>query len=611
MDNDTHTTPVESTAHLDLDVVRRTCNAAFINHNARDVNFKDCVTTVTFTSAPAAPSDFRRIPLGDINLLHEIHVNYNSRIVNRHIQVPVRRVHSAQVEGRSITAVVYQGEGAEEDWRRDLEKHMSLWHPNIIQIYGTASARGKHATLYHDELIPFQHFRDLYRHSHFLTVYLYACSNLDYQEADNYFWSKFQQDLWSPGCTFWIRRSTGQLCIELIPNWNRADLDFNLAQDAVTHRIQGNYLLSASVTDALVIDALTLETYYEICHYYLDHPRHISISTPIPVKPGSVIHYSSSSQPEDLTEIVSMPVPCYIRHWRRPNSLIGDGMKMKNGWTRFRSNNAFNARVMTCVYPQFCRGAFHDWWLAQANHVFSRLGITSNLEDYVLVNNDPPAGFLFLCPGDDFQTGPLSFRWPDCPAYWSLDPWGVDRLSMEEATQLGFPLIQQTTEVWGCHWDDRVYAGLRHFDQGKGFDPDSQDVARHLGYPLFKLSSKIGPPFAHVLDVLDEGDLNALFTEDNSGTSASDSADEEDSWAKENDQDSSSSNDESEDIKSSVGDNDEFSAHELIASRESPDVEPFVPQDEIVPVPWASKLLMNVQVALFLLLALFWLCDQA
>jgi hypothetical protein len=34
---------------------------------------------------------------------------------------------------------------------------------------------------------------------------------------------------------------------------------------------------------------------------------------------------------------------------------------------------------------------------------------------------EPPIGFLFLCPADDVQTGPASFRLPDYPAFWSLD----------------------------------------------------------------------------------------------------------------------------------------------------------------------------------------------
>ncbi|KAJ6592724.1 hypothetical protein B0H19DRAFT_907060, partial [Mycena capillaripes] len=74
-----------------------------------------------------------------------------------------------------------------------------------------------------------------------------------------------------------------------------------------------------------------------------------------------------------------------------------------------------------------------------------------------------------------------------CPAYWSLDPTGAERLSEEDATRLGFPSIQLSWEVWGKSWDASVYAGLRQFHQAQGFDPDRQDVARHLGEPLYQL----------------------------------------------------------------------------------------------------------------------------
>jgi sRNA-binding protein len=55
----------------------------------------------------------------------------------------------------------------------------------------------------------------------------------------------------------------------------------------------------------------------------------------------------------------------------------------------------------------------------------------------------------------------------------------------------------------GNSWDPGVYAGLRKFHQLKGFDPESEDVARHLGYPIYQLSREIDTPFAH-------GELSSL-----------------------------------------------------------------------------------------------------
>jgi hypothetical protein len=68
---------------------------------------------------------------------------------------------------------------------------------------------------------------------------------------------------------------------------------------------------------------------------------------------------------------------------------------------------------------------------------------------------------------------------------------------MEDATSLGFPAISLSTRVGGQFWDDGVYAGLHQFHWAKGFDPDSQDVARHLGKPLCQLAGGMDIPFAH------------------------------------------------------------------------------------------------------------------
>ncbi|KAJ6566364.1 hypothetical protein B0H19DRAFT_940730, partial [Mycena capillaripes] len=81
--------------------------------------------------------------------------------------------------------------------------------------------------------------------------------------------------------------------------------------------------------------------------------------------------------------------------------------------------------------------------------------------------------------------------------YWSLDPSGVERLSAEEAIDFGFPSLELTTWVGGRSWDTSVYAGIRKFQRAKGFDPESQDVARHIEYPLFYPFNEMDPPFAH------------------------------------------------------------------------------------------------------------------
>jgi hypothetical protein len=124
-------------------------------------------------------------------------------------------------------------------------------------------------------------------------------------------------------------------------------------------------------------------------------------------------------------------------------------------------------------------------------------GIIFSVQISATNTKDAPPGYLFLCPENDLQTEASSFRWPHCAAYWSVDPVGVQCLSQDEATELGFPSIQLSTTLELQSWDASVYAGLRQFHQAKGFDPDSQDVARHRGYPLFRPSAETTPLFAH------------------------------------------------------------------------------------------------------------------
>ncbi|KAJ7773835.1 hypothetical protein B0H16DRAFT_1763296 [Mycena metata] len=66
---------------------------------------------------PTVPPDFRRIPMGDIDLEQELVVNKKTGVVGRRPERKcVRRVYSAKIDGRksNVTVAVYQGDGAKE-----------------------------------------------------------------------------------------------------------------------------------------------------------------------------------------------------------------------------------------------------------------------------------------------------------------------------------------------------------------------------------------------------------------------------------------------------------------------------------------------------------------
>ncbi|KAJ7153835.1 hypothetical protein C8R46DRAFT_1228126 [Mycena filopes] len=448
----------------------------------------------TFTSNGGAdPPDFRMIPWGDIDLQRELLVNKESGVVGyRHENNFARRVYCAQVDGRAsdMTVAVYQGDGADKDWHQDIETYI---HPNIIQIYAGASYGNIHATIFHGDLVPFKQYVSTF--SPIVAVYLYALFAKDYLRSE----LQWDVDPWF--CTFWIRSSTGRISADLVPpdRDNKLDLDTRIPVDPLrpTPFDPSNY-------EAMAIQSLSLRDYHTICSLH-SHFTSISTTASESVTLGAIICWPMLDRAhyQDVVEIASLPEP--LLHC--PGWLLllfedlGAGDLMENGWIRFNANDSYNKEIVLIVDTR----RTPTCWLLQANYVFSSLHIESNLEDYVLLlevefkvtvshpSGNCPQGYLFLCPKQDFQVPSTMFRWPACPAYWSLDASGDERLSTEEATQLGFPLLELATQLEGVSWDTSVYAGLRQFHRAKGFDPERQDVARHLGDRLFCLSRNVNP----------------------------------------------------------------------------------------------------------------------
>ncbi|KAJ6580626.1 hypothetical protein B0H19DRAFT_483050 [Mycena capillaripes] len=533
--------------------------------------------TKNYTTAPTVPSDFRMIPLGDIDLQREIRVDNHAGIVNRHSKRARVRVYSAKLNGQrsNMTVAMYKGNNAEEEWQQNIARYMSIRHPNILQIFAVASSRNMHATVFHGDLIPLQHFLDLYRHSNIWTVYIYACVYTEFRETHDYFLSDFQHPLSPYECTFWIRRSTGRLCADLIPNNNSLLPYMSISSPQAIH------FLDAPTQDR-AIEFLTLDNYHRICWLDISQSREFYCgSACTPLKLGAIISCSSENRFEDSVEIALLQDARASIHG--PLWPVNTREMMEDGWIRYNSDEISDT---TFSFDIFLSGTL---WLSQANHIFNRLQITSNFENYVFVEYivfkiiipattaNIPKGFLFLCPRTHFQAGPLSFTWPDCPAYWSLDASGTERLSMDEAMRLGFPSLKFTTEIRGLSWDASVYAGLRQFHRGKGFDPDSQDVARHLGLPLFRLVGEVDAPFAHV--------------------------DDEDICAAEEDGNLVKTDEESE--NSPTEKKEEFSVYDSMAA--GGEAKPPSLDDEIQRSSWIFRLVMNVQMALMVFLALSWL----
>ncbi|KAJ6456751.1 hypothetical protein C8R45DRAFT_1082084, partial [Mycena sanguinolenta] len=168
-----------------------------------------------FASPETTPSDFLRIPLGNIDLRSEIEVNAATGVVRRHRERKrARRMYSARVVGHNepMTVALYQGDNAEEEWKRDISHHSGLRHPHILQIYASASSPGIHATVFHDDLVLFSRFLDSYRDSVVLGAYILWSTISDFWNAHDYCERILPMKEKFRIC--WIRCSTGRLCME-------------------------------------------------------------------------------------------------------------------------------------------------------------------------------------------------------------------------------------------------------------------------------------------------------------------------------------------------------------------------------------------------------------
>ncbi|KAJ7135615.1 hypothetical protein C8R44DRAFT_387587 [Mycena epipterygia] len=302
----------------------------------------------------------------------------------------------------------------------------------------------------------------------------------------------------------WIRPSTGQLCVEITSNF--ADFTLYYGVHFISESPHLRIPLSSLGPDPemSIISCLTLDEFQELCYWYMSTTGYMSTLDKMHL--GAIV----SPHGESILEIAYIP-NLTIREsgWKVTYDDQNVPSAMENGWSRLHSS---------CVHGAIQRTIYlnTDWdcWLAQANNVFSQIPTPPKYEDCLLINwirydlscsgpsENLPEGYLFLCPLEDLRddTG----RWlpsPECPAYWSLNSSGKQMLNAEEASSLGFPPLEFEMVIWWLSYNEGVYAALSRFHAGKGFDPNSLDIARHLGHPIYQLSCSPNIDTGHIKEV--------------------------------------------------------------------------------------------------------------
>ncbi|KAJ7610418.1 hypothetical protein FB45DRAFT_942433 [Roridomyces roridus] len=448
-------------------------------------------------------AEFPTIPLGDLYLSHEVGIARR-----RYGTGAVRRTFFAELRGSRVTAMTYEGEDAEQQWREEVSRYSQIRHPNIAQLFGLVHSDLKVA-VFHGEMIPYKEVLRTFESSHFLSVYFWACMTTEFKEVNGYLADVLKKPLHWSDYTLWLRPGSLSLCLDLSEATSYVPL---YLADVRSQRRLDNFRPSRT---SEIISSLSHQDYHSICFWYLCQFRQLFVSRITEVRLGSMSHIVAGRRYGDLRDQIGLfpEVEVCDHGWQGPKlsrhameTLVTNGISivlLENGWTRVDSDQVeYFYRRRISAEPRYARS-----WLAHAHEIFDSFNITSGFDDYFLTDvlnvwlelrggvTPLPPGYLLLCPLSTLRGDtPASFQahLDSPPAYWSFDPAGNDRLTVKEAQSLGFPAIRVGIEVWGKFWDESVYAGIAEFQRANRFD--SHDWERE--YPPLDTCTGHGAPFA-------------------------------------------------------------------------------------------------------------------
>ncbi|KAJ7469396.1 hypothetical protein B0H11DRAFT_2044142, partial [Mycena galericulata] len=333
--------------------------------------FTSNITNIT-QGTPPLPPDFRMIPMGDIYLRRGVVLTRNC----------ARRLYSARIEGKQtdMTVAMYQGDNAEKKWHDDLSKYLWLRHPNFLQVYGAAISAGIHVIILHDELMLWDDFECLYRHSHSMMVHIYAQWIAEFKGAVDYFESVFHRNLEDLDPIGWIDLSNGRLCADIVSNHSPDDNPPSSQEICPMAPLIDNVILLNEYHR--LFPPLTLEQYHSITYEHFDNAASDDLEGSVPpIHLASILCSSEGLKAirvEGATNPVIIATNPAIIYERRGTEFR---KVMANDWERYESNDfAHNSIYLEVKFER------PESWLSQATRIFDPLDVTSKTENYALVS---------------------------------------------------------------------------------------------------------------------------------------------------------------------------------------------------------------------------------
>ncbi|KAJ7303637.1 hypothetical protein DFH08DRAFT_825735 [Mycena albidolilacea] len=312
-----------------------------------------------------------------------------------------------------------------------------------------------------------------------------------------------------PG-TAWIRLSTGKLCLDIGDGvkscWKvRDELYYGTPTELPSLKLTEDEL------HAKLLCVLKFDEFYPMVTFSRRYPGYDPPSSTESITLPS-IWISGDWADFKSNQLLAIPFPnhvtpneIYIQPWEG-YSLQCEGMP--TGWTRWVSELLWTIILMEVM----ARVEYQGNPNLDSHHLAAYGGIEDHAECNVATwfmstckvllgtfMTDAPSSkvHLFLLnPQVEVLDGQLTvINPPDAEKYyWSFDPAGLDQLTHETAEDIGLPTPKFTIESYGLFLEEEETNLIREFHAAKGFDPESQDVAIAMRYPLLtEQHSMIGP----------------------------------------------------------------------------------------------------------------------
>ncbi|KAJ7231630.1 hypothetical protein C8J57DRAFT_179528 [Mycena rebaudengoi] len=329
-------------------------------------------------------------------------------------------------------------------------------------------------------------------------------------------------DPWNLRGTVWIRLSTGKLCVEV-------DDGYEKCRYTIFHMIFNRYrrpgLPSFKLTEndlhgKLLCTLEVDESYAMLASSNLISPV-FTLWTPRTFTLPSICSIPDDCADFKLKEFSTIPIrnhltlsDIYFGPWRAVfggYSVPIDVLPTRWSWVEYTENldqNSYRLRMQVGLKED---GNANKWWLSQQNYVRTHLQNAISADEYLVFTT----GISFNCTvkarwdsftlRGTFMTDSLPFlkvylflfrpqvelvdgritvmNPPNSEKYyWAFDPAGLDRLTHQTTEDIDLPTPEFSIELSGT--DDRYCGLIRDIHAAKGFDPDSQEAAIAIGYPL-------------------------------------------------------------------------------------------------------------------------------